>query len=189
MPMQKIPEYLLFSFAQSGIIAAKEILFERYKRTIASVVAKVCQENPQAKRIIEDLYSAGRLGLIEAINTHQYFSANQDFKRYAWYVIKREVISETKTLLDYEIVGENAFTSEDIATSYMQNEQAEYLKKSVMEILGEKEYLIFADYYGIGTNQLTRRQILQKYSLNAPQFREIIAKISEKLKEFGEKLS
>lgn len=177
-----IPEYLLFSYAQSGIEKAKEILFYRYEGTILKVVSDFINKNKKLYYIEEDLRSAGKVGLLKAIKSHNYLLGGQEFERLAFYYVKKEMIAEMKTLKEH-IKIQDIPVKDDKITVINKEDMIIDIENRLKAKLTKFELSIFYDYHGINGEKLSINQICKKYKISKHRFRKIIKIIDEKVKE------
>ena len=197
-PLSAKRESELLLLKEDGDVNAKNELIEHNLRLVAHVVKKYYTADDQ-----DDLISIGTIGLIKAINTfkpdkkirlatyaarcieNEILMHFRNNKKYSQDVYISDPIDTDKngnalTLID--IIADDSNIEEEIDTKI----KLQKLRVILNGTLDERELKIIKMRYGIGTKELTQREIAKKLGISRSYVSRIETAALEKLyKEFN----
>lgn len=193
-PLSSKRETELLTLKENGDQAAKDELIEHNLRLVAHVVKKYYTSDEQ-----DDLISIGTIGLIKAVNTFKLdkkirlatYAARcieneilmhfRNNKKYSQDVYISDPIDTDKngnalTLID--IIADESNIEDEIDTKI----KLQKLRNILHSTLDERELQIIKMRYGIGTNELTQREIAKKLRISRSYVSRIETAALQKLR-------
>ncbi len=193
-PLSSKQEAGLLKLKEQGDENAKNKLIEHNLRLVAHVVKKYYTDDDQ-----DDLISIGTIGLIKAVNT---FKSDKKIRlaTYAARCIENEILMHFRnnkkhaqdvyisdpidtdkngnalTLID--IIADEGNIEDEIDTKI----KIQRLKKILSETLDKRELEIIKMRYGLGTKELTQREIAKKLGISRSYVSRIETSALEKLR-------
>lgn len=197
-PLSADEEMEMLKKCRDNDLAAREILIERNLRLVAHIVKKYVSSDKDT----DDLISIGTIGLIKAIDT---FDAGKQIRlaTYAARCIENELLMlmrstkrQGREVYLNEPIGSDKegneiclldileTCDEDIAESMELEENIKKLYLYMKKVLTKREREILDLRYGLsGGEEVTQREIAEKYNISRSYVSRIEKKALEKLKE------
>ncbi len=193
-PLSAKKEEELLILKEKGDSKAKNKLIEHNLRLVAHVVKKYYTDDEQ-----DDLISIGTIGLIKAVNT---FKSDKKIRlaTYAARCIENEILMHFRNNKKYsqdvyisdpidtdkngnaltliDIIADEGNIEDEIDTKI----KIQRLKKILGETLDKRELEIIKMRYGIGTKELTQREIAKKLGISRSYVSRIETAALEKLR-------
>ena len=176
---------------------ARSILIERNLRLVAYIVKKYSN----GEKNVDDLISVGTIGLIKAVDTYK---VEKDIRlaTYASRCIDNELLmmfrsekKQAKEVYLYEPIGSDKegneinlldiieSVDEDVAERMEKEENISKLETYVNECLNKREQEIIRLRYGLGSNEVTQREIAKNLNISRSYVSRIEKKALHKLRQ------